>query len=146
MHNLDPDRILLQSHIDQLNTQSREMLESLDDNGRGHLYDRICGLQERSKMLPHAIGLLAHTAFIATTLHVAKLTEDEDEQEQQPSPLDLASAEFTAEKTMAYLQERQPDSDVPHDVTSHEFAQWLTDRMRHAFCKGMLAERFGSDE
>lgn len=143
MTHLDPDRMLLQSHIDQLRTQSREMLQSLDHDERDHLYDVICGLQERNRMLPHALGLLAHTAFISTTLHVANLTEDE--QEQQPSPLDLASAEFTTEKTMEYLQEHQPDSDVPDDVTSHEFAEWLTNRMRHAFCRGVITERFGSD-
>ena len=45
---------------------------------------------------------------------------------------------YTVEKTRAYLQERQPDGDVPEDVHSEEFAEWLTHQMRLAMARGIM--------
>jgi hypothetical protein len=45
---------------------------------------------------------------------------------------------YTVEKTRAYLQERQPDGDVPEDVHSEEFATWLTHQMRLAMARGIM--------
>jgi hypothetical protein len=74
MSNLDADKLILQAHHDQLLTQSRQMMCSLDDAGRDDLYNTICDMQNSPHdSMTHAIGLLAHAAFTATTLHVANL-------------------------------------------------------------------------
>jgi hypothetical protein len=54
------------------------------------------------------------------------------------SPRELVCDWYTVEKTRAYLQERQPDGDVPEDVHSEEFAEWLTHQMRLAMARGIM--------
>ena len=54
------------------------------------------------------------------------------------SPWNLARDWYTVEKTRAHLQERQPDGDVPTDVRSDEFAEWLTNQMRLALARGIM--------
>lgn len=54
------------------------------------------------------------------------------------SPREVVCNWFTVEKTRAYLQERQPDGDVPEDVHSEEFAEWLTHQMRLAMARGIM--------
>ena len=54
------------------------------------------------------------------------------------SPWELARDLYTVEKTREYLQQRQPDGDVPDDVHSNEFAEWLTNQMRLALSRGIM--------
>ena len=54
------------------------------------------------------------------------------------SPWELARDLYTVEKTREYLQQRQPDGDVPEDVHSEEFAEWLTHQMRLAMARGIM--------
>ena len=54
------------------------------------------------------------------------------------NPWEFACEWYTVEKTRAYLQERQPDGDVPEDVHSEEFAEWLTHQMRLAMARGIM--------
>ena len=54
------------------------------------------------------------------------------------SPWEIARDCYTVEKTRAYLQERQPDGDVPTDVHSDEFAEWLTGQMRLSMARGIV--------
>jgi hypothetical protein len=54
------------------------------------------------------------------------------------SPWEFACDWYTVEKAQAYLRERQPDGDVPEDVHSDEFAEWLTHQMRLAMARGIM--------
>lgn len=54
------------------------------------------------------------------------------------SPWELACDWYTAGKAKAYLRERQPDGDVPEDVHSDEFAEWLTHQVRLAMSRGIM--------
>jgi hypothetical protein len=57
------------------------------------------------------------------------------------NPWEFACEWYTVEKTRAYLQERQPDGDVPADVHSNEFAEWLTNQMRLSMARGVFHGR-----
>ena len=57
------------------------------------------------------------------------------------TPWEFACDWYTVEKTWAYLQDRQPDGDVPSDVRSIEFAEWLTHQMRLSMARGVLHGR-----
>ena len=57
---------------------------------------------------------------------------------ERKTPWEFACDWYTVEKTRAYLQDRQPDGDVPEDVHSEEFAEWLTHQMRLAMARGIM--------
>ncbi len=57
------------------------------------------------------------------------------------TPWDFACNWYTVEQTREYLQQRQPDGDVPDDVHSDEFAEWLTKQMRLSMARGILHGR-----
>ena len=61
--------------------------------------------------------------------------------DKMQSPWEFACDWYTVEKTRAYLQDRQPDGDVPSDVRSNEFAEWLTHRMRLSMARGVFHGR-----
>ena len=58
--------------------------------------------------------------------------------EEIQSPWDFARDWYTVEQTREYLKQRQPDGDVPIDVHSDEFAEWLTNQMRLALSRGIV--------
>ena len=58
--------------------------------------------------------------------------------EEIETPWDFACNWYTVEQTREYLQQRQPDGDVPDDVHSDEFAEWLTNQMRLALSRGIV--------
>lgn len=60
---------------------------------------------------------------------------------QHKTPWEFACDWYTVEKTRTYLQQRQPDGDVPDDVHSDEFAEWLTKQMRLSMARGILHGR-----
>lgn len=54
------------------------------------------------------------------------------------SPWEFACKAYTPPKTLQYLHEWQPDGNVPEDVHSEEFANWLTNQMRLAMSRGIM--------
>lgn len=52
------------------------------------------------------------------------------------SPWEFACEWYTVEALQAYLRHSQ--SDVPTDVRSDEFAEWLTEQRRLAMARGIM--------
>jgi hypothetical protein len=61
--------------------------------------------------------------------------------DKMQSPWEFACEWYTVEKTRACLEDRQPDGDLPTDVHSDEFAEWLTNQMRLSMARGVLHGR-----
>jgi len=60
---------------------------------------------------------------------------------ERKTPWEFACNWYTVERTREYLQQRQPDGDVPTDVHSNEFAEWLTNQMRLSMARGVFHGR-----
>ena len=58
--------------------------------------------------------------------------------DKMQNPWEFACNWYTVERTREYLQQRQPDGDVPDDVHSDEFAEWLTKQLRLALSRGIV--------
>ena len=61
------------------------------------------------------------------------------------NPWEFACEWYTVEKTRAHLQ-GQPDGNVPTDVHSDEFAEWLTNQMRLSMARGVLHGRLQQND
>lgn len=69
----------LQSQSDQLLTEARHIMQSLDEQSICNLHDSILMMVAAPpESHTYQIGVLAHLAFCDTTLHVANLIEEDD--------------------------------------------------------------------